>query len=234
MKDRPATGLEDVLQASRAALGLAGFVSSIVPDEYASARHALPSGEVAIDTWIEVHPAGHEARMALIRSPKIEIVTAFLYPAATCAVPLYAMELVRLGPRPVVAVMDCAAPAEDPAMPAARALLDAVRAEAPDLLPADDPPDWYTQSRSGADLFQRPASVADLHRAALQHLLLWGTLLLRVECAGPRSVAAAAAFSAFVSRYKDHHRTHSPGIPLLTKCFGADWTASYLSGCFFR
>ncbi len=228
------TGLDGLLQASRAALALVGFVPQEMPVEYVTARHALPSGEVAIDTWIHGHAAGHEARLALIRSPKIEIITAFLYPAATCSVPLYAMELVRLGPKPVVAVMDCAGPPDDPGLPAAHALLAAVRAEAPDLPPAEDPPDWYAEARSGADLFLRPASVAGLHRAALLHLSLWSTLLLRLELASPRTAAAASAFATYTRGYKDHHRRHSPGIPLLTKCFGVDWTAGYLSDCFFR
>lgn len=229
-----AAGLADLLEASRAALGLAGFAARTLSDDYASRRHEQPSGVVAIDTWIHADAAGHEARMALIRSPKIEIVTAFLYPAAGVAAPLYAMELVRLGPKPVVAVMDCAAPPQDPVHAEAQALLAAVRAEAPALVQAQDPPDWFVEARSGADLFYRPADGAALHRAGLLHLSLWSTLLLRLQRAAPRSPQAARDFAAFTRHYKDHHRAHSPGIPLLSKCFGADWTAGYLADCFFH
>lgn len=229
-----ATGLGDLLEASRAALGLAGFEARTLPADYASRRHLQPSGVVAIDTWIHADARGNEARLALIGSPKIEIVTAFLYPAAAVAAPVYAMELVRLGPKPVVAVMDCAAPPQDPAHAEARALLAAARAEAPELVQAPDPPDWFVEARSGADLFYRPADVAALHRAGLLHLSLWSTLLLRLRRAAPRPRAAADDFAAFTRHYKDHHRVHSPGIPLLSKCFGADWTAGYLADCFFH
>lgn len=228
------SGLGALLEASRAALSLAGFVSQTLPAAYASRRHALPSGEVAIDTWIHTDAGGNEARLALIRSPKIEIVTAFLYPAAARIAPLYAMELVRLGPKPIVAVMDCAAPPEDPCCASAQALLAAVRSEAPRLVQADDPPDWFVEARSGADLFFRPADVAALQQAGLLHLSLWTTLLLRLDTAPARDASAAAAFAAFTRHYKDHHRAHSPGIPLLSKCFGADWTAGYLADCFFH
>ncbi|MCU0754395.1 MAG: hypothetical protein MUE46_04640 [Xanthomonadales bacterium] len=228
------TGLAGLLSASQSVLALAGFRPQRLPSDYVSRRHALPSGEVAIDTWIHADGCGNEARLALICSPKIEIVTTFLYPIAGRSAPLYAMELVRLGPKPVVAVMDCAAPADDPSLMEAQALLAAVRREAPGLVQADDPPDWFVEARSGADLFFRPKDVAALHRAGLLHLSLWTTLLLRLAAAPAREVDAALAFASFARHYKDHHRMHSPGIPLLTKCFGGDWTAGYLADCFFR
>jgi len=75
-------------------------------EDMAVARKDLPSGELSIHSQIfQVDDKG-EVRCARIVSPKIDIVTIFFYPYLSWRLPLYAMEFVLLGKKPVVAVMD--------------------------------------------------------------------------------------------------------------------------------
>jgi len=209
----------------------AGFAVREGDPELTSVTRAMPSGTLRIDTQTLVGAVG-EIRMACIQSPKIDIVTVFFYPQAALALPVYAMEFVLLGTRPIVAVMDLVAPANDPAQSTALQLLTSAHQRSPALINADDAPDWYAGSRSGHDFFIRPTGREQFDELAAVHAGLWEALLAAPQPAS-RPALAQADFVEFVNHYKHHHKTHSPGLPLMTRSFGEAWTRRYLNECFF-
>lgn len=169
----------------------------------------------------------YELRTAHIRSPKIEIFTSFLYPDPSLRMPLYAMEFVILGRKPIVAVLDAVDLAGGDT--AARILEHAHR-EAPEMTNADDAPDWFLECRSGSDFFLRPESAETFDALAAIHEHVVSALLAITDApAAPDPDAHAAA----IADYKHHHRVNSPGLPLLNRVLGEAWTEEYMTGVFF-
>jgi hypothetical protein len=179
-------------------------------------------------------PAGGELRSVHIHGPRIEIINLFHFPAPERATPIYALEFVVFGRRPVVGVID-AKPLND--HPHALAvwhdtLTDAHRAF-PDLVRADEPPPWYEECRSGLDFFTRPEAVNGLGRLLACHAKIWSRLAAADADAPRLSADATAAHAHALAHYKDHHRLNSPGLPFLHRTFGPDWTDRFLRTALF-
>jgi len=175
-----------------------------------------------------------ELRMVLIESAKIQVLSCFIYPKAAIALPLYAMELVQLGAKPIVAVLDAVAPAGDSSLSFATSMFTDAHRSVVDLENANDPPAWFQDCRSGHDFFVRPNRPEDLRRMGLLHLRLVSDYLLALPISGARDQPAAVAFEDFSRHYKDHHAVNSPGLPLMEKSFGSVWTAHFMQQYFFR
>lgn len=206
-----------------------------LPSPYARASHRLPQGELWLDNRFVTVAGCGELRGVCIHAPKIDIITLFFFPQPERALPVFAMEFVVLGQRPIVAVIDAlclAAAAECSAQTAA--VLHAAHAAHPDLLPASDPPDWYRDCRSGLDFFVRPRDAAELERLGAVCLDVFSGLAGQFEAAPLLPETDRAAHARRLQAYKDHHRQHSPGLPLLQRSFGAAWTETYLAEHLFR
>lgn len=227
------SGLSDLITATDALCRRLGFQATALPGDLEDASRETPSGPLTIGTRIWSAPAIGEWRAAAITSRKIDIVSMFFYPEPACGLPVYAMELVRLGRIPLIGVIDLPTPPGDCAEADARQWLRQARAACPSLRDADDPPDWYRECRSGDDIFVRPRDEREFDLATVLHLNLQTRVALASAHAVPRPPQDAAGFAAFVRGYKDHQCRHSPGLPLLEKSFGAAWTRRYLDDCFF-
>lgn len=194
------------------------------------------SGAVVLETTFRLAPGYGELRAVHIGSPRVEIVNLFLFPWATRAAPVFAMEFVRFGPRPVVAVID--APTVTPHAPQAAALtaaFAAIQAARPEVHWGGEMPPWYLECRSGWDLFARPESVAELPALVSAHHAAWAAYAEQLWGAGEWAAQgdAATAHGQAVEHYKHHHCANSPGLPFLTKTFGADWTAWFTQQVLF-
>lgn len=206
-----------------------------LPTAYAVASRPLPQGELRLENRFIAIEHGGELRAVLIHAPKIDIVTLFFFPLAVRALPVFAMEFVVLGQQPVVAVIDAPCLTVDATAQAATAhVLRAAHAACPDVLAADDPPDWYQNCRSGLDFFIRPRDMAELERLGTVCLNVLAGIIEQFQTAAWLSATAAAEHAERLQAYKDHHRQHSPGLPLLQRHFGAAWTADYLAEHLFR
>jgi hypothetical protein len=211
----------------------AGWKPLPVAAEFERCTQTLPSGDLLLRTWRRGLAAQGELRIASIESPKIHVVTCFVYPHPALALPLYAIELVELGTRPIVAVLDLASAPGDPAMAWAHAVLDQAHEESPDLVNADDAPHWYASCRSGRDFFLRPVDSTQTDRVGQIHQVLLTRFLQAIHGVGTRAPAEQQIWSVFAANYKAHHARHSPGLPLMQRSFGEDWTTRYLKTCFF-
>ena len=225
--------LSNFITSSAELASAAGLQQLRIAPDLASAEKSLPSGTLICEaqSWLG---ARAEMRMVLIESPKIQVISCFVYPHAELALPLYAMELVQLGAKPIIAVIDAAAPIQDPAQPFMRGWLQQAHDAHADLINADDPPPWFQECRSGLDFFVRPSDLAELQRMGFLHLSLLASYLQALPTAIQRSAIAALEFERFTRHYKDHHAAHSPGLPLMHKSFGPEWTERFMQQCFFH
>lgn len=179
-------------------------------------------------------PTGGELRSVHIHGPRIEIINLFHFPSAARALPVYAMEFVLFGSRPIVGVIDAKPLNDHPyAHKVWQEILTDAHASFPDLVRADDPPPWYEECRSGLDFFTRPEDVNGLRRLLDCHASVWSRLTA-AEVASPcLDAESTAAHSAELAEYKDHHRVNSPGLPFLHRTFGPEWTDRFLRTALF-
>lgn len=216
---------------------LAGLPRSEIalPEAYAQAARPEKQGTLRLSNrFFRIGDFG-ELRAVLIAAPKIHIINLFLFPAPHRDVPLYAMNFVVLGPKPLAAVIDAVCLAEG--MPAAGPLATrwgAARARYGHLPQAEDMPDWYRACRSGHDFFVRPKDGQALAELADAHRHLWREFLLALPAAGLLNSGLTVQHAACITDYKHHHRANSPGVPLLQRSFGREWTEHYLARILFE
>ncbi len=215
----------------REAADRAGGTPWGLPEELADNQH----GDTVFAARFARLPAGGELRSVHIHGPRIEIINLFHFPAPDRALPIYAMEFVLFGRRPVVGVIDAKALHPHPhAVQLWREALQSAHERFPQLVRADDPPPWYEECRSGLDFFTRPKDLDGLGALLSCHAHVWDRLRLH-EADAPRLTApgAVAAHAAALADYKDHHRLNSPGLPFLHRSFGSDWTNRFLRTALF-
>lgn len=223
-----------LLDDSFAALGGLPGHPVALPGGYAKARRDEKQGVLELVNRFRRVGEWGEARGVLIAAPKIHIANLFFFPAPEWDLPLYVMNFVVLGPRPLAAVLDAACLL--PGMAAAPGLAEgwrSMRARHGHIPQAEDMPDWYRECRSGHDFFVRPRDEAMLNELSAIHLGLWRDFLAGLPEAGRLSADRASAHRARLRDYKDHHRDNSPGLPLLRRSFGEAWTRRYLADVLF-
>lgn len=174
-------------------------------------------------------PWGGDLRSVHIKGPKVEIINLFHFPDAEQALPVYAIEFVVFGKRPIVGVIDLKmlVDFEDVPEQSAQILIEAHR-RFPNLTPAEDPPEWYQECRSGHDFFTRPESLDLLDDLIACHEYVWGRLCALAEAQKRLPEAWVESQRNAVQAYKDHHRINSPGLPFLNRQFGEEWTDRFL------
>jgi hypothetical protein len=178
--------------------------------------------------------SGGELRSVHIYGPRIEIINLFHFPSPNRALPIYAMEFVLFGSKPIVGVIDAKPLHSHPfANNLWQETLTEAHAAFPDLITAEDPPPWYEECRSGLDFFTRPNTINDLQRLLDCHVLVWARLAAAEISAPLLDEYEAAAHSLALDEYKNHHRINSPGLPFLHRTFGLEWTDNFLRTALF-
>lgn len=162
--------------------------------------------------------------MVSIEGAKVHILNVFLWPLPSQDAPVYAMEFVAFGPRPIVAVIDAVGLSGSRAVDEAAALMQKAHARFP--FPAgDDMPDWFLECRSGHEYFVRPQGVVEFEPLGEAHL---GAFTDALEALGTRAAADPSAHAEALSSYQHHHAENSPGRRWLQASFGESWALHYL------
>ena len=223
------SGLDALLGRMTASLGPSEVCALPLPADIADRSVDQGSGRLEFRTRMLDCLDAFEIRVANFAGPKLEITNFYAYPRPALALPVVGMQTVVMGQRPIVGVVDALelhgdAPAPFPPLLAART------AHA-DLGYCEDQPEWFRACRSGAELFLRP----ETHDALARIVDVTAGLLAEI---GGRARAAAAApdptaHGAAIAAYKDHHRIHSEGLPLMHSRFGEAWTRRFMEEHFF-
>lgn len=223
-----------VLEDSLAAFAGLNLEPMVLPDGFATRERHKDRGDLRLDTQcFRVGDRG-EVRTALVSSPKIAIANLFFFPEPDWNLPLHVLELVVLGLRPVVGVLDglCLLPGMALAPPLADRWREAHTRHP--LARSDDMPDWYRACRSGHDFFVRPAEGGTLAPLVLAHGELWRVLAGWIATASPLPSAQTGPHRAALDAYKHRHLVNFPGSALLGQAFGKDWTMRYLREVLFK
>lgn len=249
--DCPALQLSDLLPAL-----CSGLTPQDLPAAWRAHSAERPGGAVHLHYERHANPQGMDLRFMRLWSAKVDVQTLFVYPAPACVQPVLAAETVWLGGKAQILVLDtpwlCPAPAAptapttaatpacalpepaNPADPASRLWADQLQAlrACHQLVNSSDTPAWYADCRSGHDVFLRPENA--LVATQFGQYALAAAALCQLAWASPASLHAAQtqAHSAALAHYRQHHHAHSPGVPLMSRCFGPDWSYAFMAAFF--
>ena len=185
---------------------------------------------VLVSRFFKLNSIG-EFRGVSIVSPKVAIVAQFLFPEPEQDLPVYAMEFVAIGGKPVVGMMDLKAMlSASAAARDATSILTGAHRQFPDVKYAEDAPDWYRACCSGLDFFVRPNQLSDFLVLSEIHRYILEGLTASINSAKQIDRTDQAIHSTALRDYKYHHRINAPGIPLMHRTFGERWTADFMEG----
>ncbi|MGZ8218419.1 hypothetical protein [Methylomagnum sp.] len=224
-----------VLDDSLTAFAGLALEPCLLPDEFTTQLRQKDHGPQQLtNRFFRVDERG-EVRSVLITAPKIAIITLFFFPDPQWDLPVYALELVMFGTRPIVGVLDglCLVPS----MASEPPLIEHWRsARARCHLPqqTDDVPDWYRACRSGHDFFVRPTKTDTFAPLILAHQSLWKTLATWIAQAQAMPRQRVGPHRDALGAYKRHHAAHFPGRSFLKQGFGENWTERYLKEILFK
>lgn len=174
-----------------------------------------------------------QLRLVHIYAPKINILTLFFFPDAHWQLPIYCLELVVLGIQPIVALLDCVCLMPMACSQPVADFMAAAHHSHPDLNQAANPPDWFGQCRSGADFFLRPDNEAQMAAIGQIHLdLLAGPMQALLANAQTFCPSETVRHQQLLQAYKHHHHLNAPGLRLMNRSFGEQWTADYMAVLF--
>lgn len=173
-------------------------------------------------------------RSVTIASAKIEIVIHFFFPLPHLDLPIYAMEFVAMSGKPIVAVIDAKnlLPEMD-TIKSRQKILKEAHARWPAIVNDEEVPEWYTECRSGDDFFVRPKHIMDFEALSQVHTRVWQGLVTLFDAPMRLGEEQAYIHAKALKAYKWHHRVNSPGLPLMSRTFGDQWTIEFLEGYLF-
>lgn len=205
-----------------------GFVPRLIPERFAQVRRREQRGELQLCTHILVHADLGEVRLVTIESPRIDFINLFGFPQPWLAYPCYTMEMVVLGPKPILGAIDVV---DSSGSNVSQALASRYLAEAHQRFPlvaSDDIPAWYQDCRSGDDLFIRPDAEEDLVTICQAQEWLWQRYVDTWPKATILKQSQAKAHHQRQQWLRYHHRDNTPGLRLLERSFGQEWTHDFL------
>jgi hypothetical protein len=207
----------------------------VLPSKYATVTCDLPAGKIQLHNRFVCLEQLGEIRHVAIYGEKVDIVNLFFYPQARWDLPLFVMEIVIIGKRPLVGVIDIVGTSSQiTSTQKAQAILTQAHADFPQLHQADDPPAWYQACRSGLDFFIRPHDFEELVLFQQVYLQVWRQFLQLLHAPSPLSPHRITAYQQEITAYKHQHRDNTPGLPLMQHHFGQEWTHDYLTDYLFN
>jgi hypothetical protein len=102
----------------------------------------------------------------------------------------------------------------------------------PELQQATDTPEWFEHCRSGLDFFIRPQNDNDMNALSAIHLALLSPIKGLIEQAHLFTDQDSLTHQHCLQNYKNHHRLHAPGLRLMNRSFGEQWTDDYMKHFF--
>ncbi len=169
-----------------------------------------------------------ELRTVLITAPKIHIMTLFFFPQTTWQLPIFAMQFVYLGAKRIIGVMDIKCLVAMCCHQTVHDILIQAHHQFPEIKTSDYPPAWYQACRSGLDFYTHPKDELEISELGQAYLYLWKQFIVLLKEPEPFSSALERdLYQKQLTDYKAHHRDHSPGLPLLQRSFGIEWTDDF-------
>ena len=224
---------QDLIQQTIRALTPLCCVPKPLPETFARIERDEVDGVLVLETqFIAVADLG-EVRLVHIHAPKINVLTLFFFPGSRWQLPVYCMELVVFSAQPIVALLDTACVMPMACSQTVQQFMAAAHLAHPHLRQSDDTPDWFEQCRSGQDFFIRPKNDDEMTELSDLHLaLISEPFKALLQEAALFNQQDADEHQRCLDNYKNHHRIHAPGLRLMNRSFGEQWTADYMNFLF--
>ncbi|WP_394752550.1 hypothetical protein [Crenothrix sp.] len=205
-----------------------------LPDQFSKIEHTEQEGVLTLENhFFQISDWG-QLRIAHTHAPKINIIAVFFFPEYTYQLPVYSMEFVMLGQKPIIALMDTACLIEQMSVTRlVKKIMDSAHAAYPEFSQQETMPLWFEECRSGDEFFIRPNDINAFATLGETHLSLIESLTNLFKSAEIFDKKQAQVHKTYLENYKIHHKVNSPGIRLMNRSFGEQWTNTYLTDYLF-
>ncbi len=173
-------------------------------------------------------------RIAHTYAPKINIIALFFFPEPSYQLPVYSMEFVMLGEKPIVALMDMICLLQPTSV--SQAVKNVMMTAHSQHLVSNHCgtlPQWFDECRSGFEFFSRPDHASDFDKLSEINVFLLEKLTQLLQAAELYDDHNSLFHKTNLDAYKTHHKANSPGLRLMNRSFGTDWTHHYLTNYLF-
>jgi hypothetical protein len=222
----------DVIQDTLATLAALDCQPKLLPETFARVERNEVDGVLVMETHFMTVADKGELRWVHIYAPKINVLTLFFFPHHRWQLPVYCMELVVFSAQPIVAMLDTVCLIPMSCAESIEQFMTAAHKNHPQLLQATDTPNWFEQCRSGQDFFIRPQNDDEMKKLSKIHLTILSSIQVLLAEASLFSEFDAIRHQDSLQAYKNHHRQHAPGLRLMNRSFGEQWTADYMNHFF--
>lgn len=205
-----------------------------LPHQFSKIERSEQDGVLAIENYFfQVADIG-QLRIAHTYAPKINVIAVFFFPECRFKLPVYSMEFVILGQKPIVALMDVVCLSEPmPISDVVKDILATAHLKYPQFSQVEELPQWFQACRSGHEFFYRPHEISEFITLGEVHLSLIENLVKLVHQAEVFDNDQTKLHKARLEQYKKHHEINSPGTRLMNRSFGEEWTNEYLANYLF-
>lgn len=205
-----------------------------LPRQFSRIEHTEQEGVLTLENhFFQVADFG-QLRIAHTYAPKINIIAVFFFPEYGYQLPVYSMEFVMLGQKPIIALMDTACLSEPMSVSLrVKKIMDSAHSAYPEFSQQEIMPLWFDECRSGHEFFIRPQDSSDFLTLGEIHRSLIEQLVNLFHAAEVFDKADTALHKINLETYKKHHKINSPGLRLMNRSFGEEWTNTYLTDYLF-
>jgi Ferredoxin-dependent bilin reductase len=205
-----------------------------LPEQFAKIERHEQDGVLSIENhFFQIADFG-QLRIAHTHAPKINIIAVFFFPECDYQLPVYSMEFVMLGQKPIIALMDAVCLIQAMSiLTIVKDFMASAHLTYPEFSEGEALPQWFDDCRSGQEFFIRPRELSEFATLEKIHLAIAENLTKLFQGAKVFDKANAALHKSHLESYKHHHKINSPGIRLMNRSFGEAWTNEYLTAYLF-
>jgi hypothetical protein len=206
-----------------------------LPDSIAHIERNEINGVLNLENnFVTVNNLG-QLRIVHIHSPKINIITLFFFPDYRWQLPVYCMESVVFGLQPIIGILDTVCLLSSMlCYDQVKKIMINAHNDCPQLQQANDMPEWMTHCCSDNNFFIRPQGIEQIADLCTLHLSVLADFAKILQRAKLFCTQDARLHRGYLQDYKDHHRINAPGLNLMNRSFGEQWTNDYMSNYLFQ
>ncbi len=228
-----------LVSQTRDAMGEHGALGKTLPATFASQRSLNQRFELIAEEWDLDSVWGNEVtfRMVWIQGQNTQILNCWGFPKYPSQMPVFAAELIHVGPQTRIAFIDLQAPVplrED--CTGLHKSLKALHEQYSGLPQAEPPPEWAIEASLGYFTFARQANGEETQKIRDAYLKYLDSFLRFRQTNHPRDCFHEQGHHEAIARlhaYQNHHMESSPGKQFLGKLFGEAWTNDFLMNFLF-
>jgi hypothetical protein len=144
-----------------------------LPEQFAKIERHEQDGVLTIENhFFQIGKYG-QLRIAHTHAPKINIIAVFFFPECDYQLPVYSMEFVMLGQKPIIALMDAVCLIQSMSITTiVKDFMALAHLAYPEFSEGEALPPWFDECRSGQEFFIRPRELSEFATLEKIHLAI--------------------------------------------------------------